>query len=199
MRRMFLFSLLIHLAILGGIAVYTGLRRREPTIRRIYTVHMVHLPATERSIEPRPVPVKPPEQKKRLMPPKPKPAPPVEKTPEKTSPSAATTEDVKPSGLRLDVVSFPFPEYLYALKARIEENWRIPYTGISSGSERTTVFFQILRDGRISRAFVEDRSGVVAFDQAALNAVIRSAPFLSLPEKFQGDHLGVHFVFEYEE
>ena len=203
-----LFSLLIHLMVLGGMALYTGRRGQKPAVRRVYTVYMVHLPATDR--QPHwstpPSPVRPLVEEKKKRPPlaKPRPTIPARKTVrKKRSPPASTGtpkgKAAEQAGLRLDVASFPFPDYLYTLKARIEKNWHIPYTETPSGVERATVFFQILRDGRIARVFVEDRSGGMTFDQAALNAVVNSAPFAPLPEKFPGEYLGVHFEFEYEE
>lgn len=205
MRRMVLLSFFVHLIVFGGVVFYTGWRGQKPVVQRVYTVRMVHLPATDpfpHAGSP-PAPVTPSvEKEKRPSPARPKPPTPEGKTVKKESPSPTSSgapKNVNHAGLRLDVASFPFPDYLYALKDRIEKNWHIPYTGTFSGSERTTVFFQILRNGRIAKAFVEARSGVVAFDQAALDAVLRSVPFPPLPEKFPDDYLGVHFVFEYEE
>jgi len=221
-----LVSFLAHLVILGGIALYTGRRAQKPVLDRVYTVKMVQLPVRELTGSPKPssalippaeeekkkvasskppTPVK--EEKKKVAPTRPRTTP-LSGKKEGGSPASPGTskkaeqgnsQNVEGEGLRLDVASFPFPDYLYSLKSKIEKNWHVPYTGTSFGSGRATVFFQILRDGRISRAFVEDRSGVMAFDQAALSAVTKSAPLPPLPEKFPGDQLGVHFLFEYEE
>jgi len=62
---------------------------------------------------------------------------------------------------------------------------------------RTTVYFKILKDGKIAEPVVEAPSGVAPFDQAALRAVISSDPLPSLPEEYKGEWLGIHLEFEF--
>ena len=62
---------------------------------------------------------------------------------------------------------------------------------------RTTVYFKILKDGKIAEPIVEAPSGVAPFDQAALRAVISSDPLPPLPEEYKGEWLGIHLEFEF--
>jgi TonB family protein len=62
---------------------------------------------------------------------------------------------------------------------------------------RTTVYFKILKDGKIAEPVVEAPSGVAPFDQAALRAVISSDPLPPLPQEYKGEWLGIHLEFEF--
>lgn len=62
---------------------------------------------------------------------------------------------------------------------------------------RTTVYFKILKNGKIAEPVVEAPSGVAPFDQATLRAVISSDPLPPLPEEYKGEWLGIHLEFEF--
>lgn len=62
---------------------------------------------------------------------------------------------------------------------------------------RATVYFKILKNGKIAEPIVEAPSGVAPFDQAALRAVISSDPLPALPEEYKGEWLGIHLEFEF--
>jgi len=62
---------------------------------------------------------------------------------------------------------------------------------------RTTVYFKILKNGKIAEPIVEAPSGVAPFDQATLRAVISSDPLPPLPEEYKGEWLGIHLEFEF--
>lgn len=62
---------------------------------------------------------------------------------------------------------------------------------------RATVYFKILKDGKIAEPTVEAPSGVAPFDQAALRAVISSDPLPPLPQEYKGEWLGIHLEFEF--
>jgi TonB family protein len=62
---------------------------------------------------------------------------------------------------------------------------------------RTTVYFKIIKDGKIAEPVVEAPSGVAPFDQAALRAVISSGPLPPLPQEYKGEWLGIHLEFEF--
>ena len=75
---------------------------------------------------------------------------------------------------------------------KVYRNW-VPQ---SIGREiSATIYFIIMRDGRVKDAKVEKRSGVASFDQAALRTVLEASPFPELPDSYRGDHLGIHFEF----
>lgn len=62
---------------------------------------------------------------------------------------------------------------------------------------RTTVYFKILKGGKIAEPIVEAPSGIAPFDQAALRAVISSDPLPPLPDEYKGEWLGIHLEFEF--
>ncbi|MBT4482719.1 MAG: hypothetical protein HOC71_03470 [Candidatus Latescibacteria bacterium] len=97
-------------------------------------------------------------------------------------------------GIKVDS-EFEYPEYLLELRDKIQKNWRPPK---SNESLVTRVFFKLDRKGKIIRTFVEKRTGNIAFDMSAMNAVTKSAPFPLLPEDFTGNELGIHMDFIYE-
>jgi TonB family protein len=59
------------------------------------------------------------------------------------------------------------------------------------------VFFEIGRDGKMSRIRVEKRSGHLRFDKSAYDAILASNPFPRLPDNFSGEKLGIHIAFTY--
>jgi len=97
-------------------------------------------------------------------------------------------------GMKVDQ-EFDYPDYLIELRDRIERNWRPPTL---RASLRTRVYFRIARNGRVLRSFVETKTGNMAFDMAAMNAVIKSAPFPPLPGDYPGEYIGIHMDFIYE-
>jgi len=97
-------------------------------------------------------------------------------------------------GMKVDQ-EFDYPDYLIGLRDRIERNWRPPTLRTSL---RTRVYFRIARNGKVLRSFVETKTGNMAFDMAAMNAVINSAPFPPLPEDYPGEYIGIHMDFIYE-
>ena len=101
-------------------------------------------------------------------------------------------------GLRLEGDQpFPFPEYLQEIWSRIQDHWEEPLLVGSRGTLKATVFFKIFKDGTIAECSVVSQSGMLPFDSAALKAVMDVDAMPPLPEKFQGDHLGVYLDFEY--
>lgn len=95
--------------------------------------------------------------------------------------------------------NFPFNYYLVLIRNRIGDNWNPSLAPSSNGNaQKVTIAFKIFRDGRISHPFIEETSGIPFLDQAALRAVLFSAPFPPLPIGFEEEYLGVHFGFEYE-
>jgi TonB family protein len=95
---------------------------------------------------------------------------------------------------KLEGASFETPTYLNILFAKIKYRWDNPY----EGSEKTTctIYFVILRNGDIVDAAIEISSGIAAFDQSALRAVLSSKP-PPLPLEYAGNQLGIHLEFQY--
>jgi TonB family protein len=109
---------------------------------------------------------------------------------EKAQPPAGST-----SSVRVDDEDFRFAYYLEIIKERVSFNWSPP--PVSGGRNvMCTVYFRIMRDGRVSAVKVEQPSDFDLFDKSALRAVNLSGPLPPLPAGFEGRWLGVHFEFQ---
>lgn len=62
---------------------------------------------------------------------------------------------------------------------------------------RATIYFKILKDGKILEPIIESSSGISVFDQAALRAVLSTDPLPPLPQEYKGEWLGIHLEFEF--
>ncbi|MEN9271008.1 MAG: energy transducer TonB, partial [Thermostichales cyanobacterium HHBFW_bins_127] len=83
--------------------------------------------------------------------------------------------------------------YLARLQRRVERNW-IP--GQTGQSLRTVVIFSIGRNGELRNLRLGRSSGNSLTDEAALNAIQRSAPFEPLPSGYDGDSVQINFTFD---
>ncbi|MBN2290731.1 MAG: TonB C-terminal domain-containing protein, partial [Candidatus Glassbacteria bacterium] len=118
--------------------------------------------------------------------------------PETSAETAEKADDLSSEGVssaRTDEL-FEFPYYLRLMIGKISRNWRNPYSG-QGDAVQATIFFQVLSDGTIINARVENSSGAPTFDRAALRAVIISSPLVQLPPDYQEAQLTVHLDFEY--
>jgi TonB family protein len=95
---------------------------------------------------------------------------------------------------RLDESGFDSPYYLNILLSKIRNQWDNPFEG--TDTVLCTIYFVISRDGRILDSAVESSSGIAAYDQSALRAVLSSKP-PPLPNQFASDELGIHLEFQY--
>lgn len=136
---------------------------------------------------------------------KPKPKP----KPKKETPKKRTTEtrpEEKPEEttevdagsskfgqVTVDNANFDYPIWFRQAFAKIERNFR--HSVLSDGSLVATVYFQVLASGRITGMRIEHSSGYADFDNAALEAVSRSAPFPPLPREFRDEILGITVPF----
>lgn len=94
---------------------------------------------------------------------------------------------------------FPFAYYLMRIRDKISSNWfQSIVVGDVKGQYIVTVFFRIMRDGRIADVQVELSSGISSLDMSAQRAVYASNPMPALPQGYAEDTLNVHFRFVYE-
>ena len=142
--------------------------------------------------------------------------------PEKTSASTGLKEEVKGSGAgsgvrfgfgsgsgpgagfqspyssQIGLSTFPYTYYLQIIIDRVSGNW---FTSLvdpgTKGNFQTTVYFRILRDGRISSLKIEESSGLRSLDLSALRAAQSSSPFPPLPKEYEEEYLGIHLIFEH--
>jgi outer membrane biosynthesis protein TonB len=182
-----------------------------------YEITLVSPPSTEEAPEPTPVPeeeivVETPEpppveepppvvqeerQEQRPTPtptpppPQPDPEPEESGDPEPAEEISGEDLNVRMEGLRRD-----FPAYYGNIVRQIRRC--MDYRG--GGRFETTIFFYILRDGRVDRRSMEfvERSGNVNFDYAAMGAVecAGSGRFGSLPEELGLDRIPIVFTFQ---
>ncbi len=126
-----------------------------------------------------------------------------EKTPESSKPGIDDDRLGLPEGVefgsefgtvQLEGTSFETPTYLNILFAKIKYRWDNPFQGIEKIV--CTIYFTILRNGDVVDVTIELSSGVAAFDQSALRAVLSSSP-PPLPLEYTGNQLGIHLQFQY--
>jgi protein TonB len=99
------------------------------------------------------------------------------------------------SNVRVDEEDFKFAYYLEIIREKVSFNWSPP--PLSGGRNvMCTVYFKVMRDGRVSDVKVEQPSSFDLFDKSALRAVNLSGPLPPLPAGFAGRWLGVHFEFQ---
>lgn len=99
----------------------------------------------------------------------------------------------------MDGLDTRFSWYLDLVVSRISAVWEEPYLDSRFGKTyKVTVYFVIHRNGSLSDVRVEEPSGVDVLDLSAVRSIREAAPLPPLPQDFRGDHLGVHFWFEYE-
>ena len=99
------------------------------------------------------------------------------------------------SAATVDGMGFGSSYYLSLVFGRIRDLWDNPVQ--ASAVLRVTLYFKILKDGRILDAQVEKSSGIDLFDQSAMRAILSSVPFPPLPTEYRGEYLGIHLEFEY--
>jgi TonB family protein len=83
--------------------------------------------------------------------------------------------------------------------ARIFENWFIPaelMPGMESDGE-VGIAVSIKKSGQVLAQKIQRSSELQLLDQAALNALVISSPFPSLPNAFSNDTLDAYFLFNY--
>lgn len=91
--------------------------------------------------------------------------------------------------------NFPYAYYVTRMRDMISRAWYNPDSQSQVTGLKTVVYFKIFRNGEISELMVEEESGSGVFDDNAIRAVKRAAPFPRLPSDYPDDYLIVHFEF----
>jgi len=194
-------SLTAHIMLLVSLWHFGWERVSVINVPQVYQVQLIAMPEIQPAPPEETIPEidvetipPPPEEKKKLKPKRKKAKP-------KTASSKAAQQrqigqqDEAVSGVRSDEL-FQFPYYIRLMTDKISRNWRNPYRG-EAETVLATVYFKVLREGRIVGARVENSSGISSFDRAALRAVINSSPLPPLPPEYAESQLTVHLDFEY--
>ncbi len=109
--------------------------------------------------------------------------------------SSATSGGSPFEGATIDNTSFNYPYWFTQTFNKIASNWRNPV--VSDATLVCTIYFQVIRSGRLVELRVETSSGIPTFDQACLQAVERAAPFPPLPREFRDEIIGITLPFKY--
>jgi len=91
-------------------------------------------------------------------------------------------------------VNFKDAAYQKSALDRVLKSWKVSPVMPKAGS-KTVVQSTIARDGTLMAAMVSTKSGVREFDEAALAAVRKAAPFAPLPKGFTEPMIEVHWHF----
>ncbi len=218
MKKALIVSLFLHAALFGYFII-GGNRGTEAAYPKIMSVDLVSMPSMAKGVEGGSEDFGKPEQTK----PKTKVAEPpktahmteVQKNkkparqqkPQDTPPSGKAADSRAKPGLPQGVDygsefgdvsveggSFETPTYLNILFAKIKNRWDNPFQG--SDKIACVIYFTIEKGGAISDATIEMSSGIAAFDQSALRAVLNSSP-PPLPLEYSGTQLGIHLQFQF--
>lgn len=202
LRRWILGSAALHAAaaVVVFLLTFRGPDRDLPPVYQVNLVQAAELAAQPRRPEPEEVESEPieiePEEEEKIPEPEEEPPPDRVREQPREEPGPDTTERSERRGDELPVTlegrPFQFPWYLEEMVRKVQRNWRPPGTT----SLKTTIYFRIERNGRVSDMRIETSSGHFTFDQAAQRAIQAASPMPPLPGDYSGDYLGVYFDFD---
>ena len=99
--------------------------------------------------------------------------------------------------LSFDTKWYDWGAYAAEMIRRIKLHWDIPELARLGWKGSLTVRFYIKADGTVDGAKIIRYSGVPPFDNAALQAILKSSPFRPLPEVLHEEREGVTVTFFY--
>jgi TonB family protein len=99
--------------------------------------------------------------------------------------------------LSFDTKWYDWGAYAAEMIRRIKLHWDIPELARLGWKGNLTVRFYILADGRVADAKIVRYSGIPPFDNAALQAILKSSPFRPLPEDLHEEREGITITFFY--
>jgi len=108
--------------------------------------------------------------------------------------SPATAGSSPFAGATINNASFDYPYWFTQAFNKVRSHWRNPVS--SDAPLICTIYFEVIKSGRVIVARVEQSSGVPIFDEACLQAVNQSAPFPPLPRQFADEVIGITLPFK---
>jgi TonB family protein len=99
--------------------------------------------------------------------------------------------------LSFDTANYDWGNYAAEMIRKIKRNWEVPPLAHDGMKGKLTIRFFILKDGRVQGATIIASSGIPPFDNASLQAILRSNPFRALPADLGKDREGVTVTFLY--
>lgn len=88
----------------------------------------------------------------------------------------------------------PYEPYIKELQQKIKKNWN---PQILNQDKIAIVIFDINKNGTISRIAIKQSSGNKEFDNNAIKAIKKSAPFAPLSDFYEDNRLTIEFTFDY--
>jgi TonB family protein len=105
---------------------------------------------------------------------------------------------LREGGIQFDTKGFDFGRWIKDFYYKVYSNWIIPLAFETlRRSGQLTLRFYVHRDGSVSGLELLDSSGLEPYDDAALSAIVRSNPFLPLPEGYPDEKMEVTCRFIY--
>ena len=95
----------------------------------------------------------------------------------------------------MDASDFPYAWYLRQVLQKVQGQWQ-RQNRANEPDQKPLVLVEIQRDGSIRAPRIEQSSGNMAYDQAALRAVMDASPFPPLPQDWSKPSLRVMFRFD---
>jgi len=87
--------------------------------------------------------------------------------------------------------------YVDTVRRKVQENWlKYEVDRNASTSQRTYIYFEIMRSGAPANIRIEQSSGIPSLDQSALRALQRIDTFGPLPGDYSGSKVSVEFWFD---
>ena len=96
-------------------------------------------------------------------------------------------------GATIDNASFDYPYWFRQAFMKLSQSFRNPVA--FDGTLVCTIYFQVIKSGRVIDRKIVESSGIPAFDEACLAAVERSEPFPPLPREFTDEIIGITVPF----
>jgi TonB family protein len=99
--------------------------------------------------------------------------------------------------LSFDTKWYDWGAYAAEMIRRIKLHWDVPELARLGWKGSLTVRFYIMADGRVADAKIVRYSGIPPFDNAALQAILKSSPFRPLPSDLHEEREGITITFFY--
>lgn len=116
----------------------------------------------------------------------------------RNNPTSSYQPEIPPdSNLWLDTQGVDLGPWARQVHIRVRNNWIIPMAAHLGFKGKVSIDFEVLRNGTIKNLIVSSQSGIMSFDQAALNAIAISNPLPPLPMVYPKPILKGRFTFYY--
>jgi protein TonB len=109
--------------------------------------------------------------------------------------AAGKTSPIQPSFNAYFPSDFTDAAYQKDAVARVSKQWAVPGGHLPARGSKTVVASTIARDGSLATTVVTLKSGSKQWDDAALAAVRKGAPFKGLPSSYPQSKIEVHWHF----